>query len=279
MGNLSSPRHEDHPELWRLWSRTITTSKPKGFVVGPDGAACQRSVRGFRRITPLFKDKKGIVKDDDYKNRQKNGQATLMSVIARPGCYARTLQTGGITVHPNPSWEPIEFSANVDDMECARHLATRGVIVDKVNDYHMYAYAWLEDLQAHETVTERHVAINRVLEVSKQDPQGWPEHLNHYYNLAHTRWLPTIPTAGTTMVIPIPVRGQTEVEGASSLTSTGTSGQIPHSSVAVPSATSVTDNISTPALDDNVEMKDTPRIDDPENSMDQDGDVGSTEPS
>jgi hypothetical protein len=39
MGNLSSPRHEDHPELWHLWYRTVTTSKPKGLTSGPDGMA------------------------------------------------------------------------------------------------------------------------------------------------------------------------------------------------------------------------------------------------
>ena len=278
MGSLSSPRHEDHPELWRLWSRSVATTRPKGFIIGPDGAACQRSVRGFRRIAPLFKDKKGVVKSDNYKNRQKNGQATLMSVIARPGCYAHTLQAGGIEIHPNPSWEPIEFSANANDVECARHLAMRGVTVDEVNDYHLYAYAWLDDLQAHETVTARRVAINGVLLVSKQDPHGWPEHLDHYYDMAHARWLPTTFTAGTTTVIPVPACGQTEVESAPSLTSTGTSGQKPHSLVAVPLATKVTDNISPPVLDENVEMKEMPRIDDPEHSMDHESDVGSKEP-
>jgi hypothetical protein len=39
MGNLSSPRHEDHPESWRLWSRTVATSKLKGLTSGPDGMA------------------------------------------------------------------------------------------------------------------------------------------------------------------------------------------------------------------------------------------------
>src|ERR1700736_138543 len=52
MGNLSSPRHEDHPELWHLWSCKIATIKPKGFVMGPDSSATQWSIRGFRRITP-----------------------------------------------------------------------------------------------------------------------------------------------------------------------------------------------------------------------------------
>ena len=43
-------------------------------------------------------------------------------------------------------------------------------------------------------------------------------------------------------------------------------------------ATKVTDNISPLVLDENVEMKEMPRIDDPEHSMDHDGDAGSKEP-
>jgi hypothetical protein len=97
--------------------------KPKGFVMGPHGSATQRTIREFWRITPLFKDKRGGVKDDNYKNCQKNGQAHLMSVLAQPGCYSNTLQKGGVTIFPNPGWEPIEFSADVDDMEATRHLA------------------------------------------------------------------------------------------------------------------------------------------------------------
>jgi hypothetical protein len=56
LGNLSSPRHEDHPALWRLWYRTVATSKPKGLTPGPDGMAYERAVRGFRLLAPMIKD-------------------------------------------------------------------------------------------------------------------------------------------------------------------------------------------------------------------------------
>jgi hypothetical protein len=80
------------------------------------------------------------------------------------------------------------------------------------------------------------------------------------------------------MVIPILARRQTEMVGAPSLTLTGTSGQIPHSTVAVPSATLVADNIATLALDGNIEMTDFPPIKDPETRMDQDAATSSSGP-
>ena len=66
--------------------------------------------------------------------------------------------------------------------------------------------------------------------------------------------------------------------GTLSLTSIGMSGQIPHTPVAMPSATVVTDNIETPALDGNIEMTDSLCADDPETCMDQDAAAGSSGP-
>jgi hypothetical protein len=250
----------------------------QGFVMGPDGSATQKTIWGFRRIAPMFKDKKGGVRDNNYKNHQKNGQAHLMSVLARPSCYGNTLQKGGIPIFPNPSWEPIEFSADVDNMESVWHLAMRGVTVDEANDRHPYVHAWLYDLQAHETDVSCRIAINRVLDVSKSDPGGWPEHLDHYFDADLARWIPILSTADTTMVVPIPARRQTEVVGTLSLTSIGTSGQIPHTQVAVPSVTVVTNNTTILALNGNIEMADSLRADDPETRMGQDAAAGPSGP-
>jgi hypothetical protein len=74
MGNLSSPQHEDHPELWRLWSRTVATSKPKGLTSGPDSMAYKQAVCGFRLLAPMIKDTGAIAKakekDDVCRVRQ-----------------------------------------------------------------------------------------------------------------------------------------------------------------------------------------------------------------
>ena len=78
------------------------------------------------------------------------------------------------------------------------------------------------------------------------------------------------------MIVPILARGQTEMVGAPSLTLIGTLGQIPHSTVAVPSATLVADNITTPALNGNIEMIDSLHTNDPETCMDQDAATGSS---
>ena len=95
LGNLSSPRHEDHPELWRLWSRTVATIKPKGLIPGPDSMAYKRAVRGFHLLAPMIKDTgasaKAKEKDDVHRACQYHGQITLMMVVVRSRHYDQIL--------------------------------------------------------------------------------------------------------------------------------------------------------------------------------------------
>ena len=91
MGNLSSPWHEDHPELWWLWSCTVTTSKLKGLTSGQDSMAYKRAVCGFRLLAPMIKDTgasaKAKEKDDVCRACQYRGQITLMMVVVRSHHY------------------------------------------------------------------------------------------------------------------------------------------------------------------------------------------------
>src|SRR6202040_1833995 len=37
LGNISSPRHEDHPEVWCHWARSVAKTLPMGIVPAADG--------------------------------------------------------------------------------------------------------------------------------------------------------------------------------------------------------------------------------------------------
>ena len=37
LGNISSPRHEDHPEVWRHWAWSVAKTLPMGIVPAADG--------------------------------------------------------------------------------------------------------------------------------------------------------------------------------------------------------------------------------------------------
>jgi hypothetical protein len=37
LGNMSSPRHKDHPLVWMEWAKHIAWTLPKGLAPGPDG--------------------------------------------------------------------------------------------------------------------------------------------------------------------------------------------------------------------------------------------------
>ena len=126
LGNLSSPRHKDHPALWRLWYRTITTSKPKGLTPSPDGMAYERAVHGFHLLAPMIKDMgangKAKEKDDVHRARQLHGQLVLMMLVVRSREYDAILTHEGIHMNETPSWGLIEFSDSPSNIECAQHL-------------------------------------------------------------------------------------------------------------------------------------------------------------
>jgi hypothetical protein len=58
LGNISSPRHEDHPLMWMEWATKVTHIMPKGISLTHNGYPYEWVIRGFRRLTPLFKEKK-----------------------------------------------------------------------------------------------------------------------------------------------------------------------------------------------------------------------------
>src|ERR1700722_2916768 len=55
LGNISSPRHEDHPEVWCHWARSVAKTLPMGIVPATDGFPHQRHIRSFPRLAPLMR--------------------------------------------------------------------------------------------------------------------------------------------------------------------------------------------------------------------------------
>jgi hypothetical protein len=241
MGNLSSPRHEDHPELWRLWSHTSATSKLKGLTSGPDGMAYERAVRGFHLLAPMIKDTgagaKAKEKDDVRRARQYRGRITLMLVVVHSRHYDEILAHEGIHVNNIPSWDVIEFSDNLSDVECVQHLTSRGVTPDELADANQYAFDWLEAIQQGEKDVQVRIAINQLLNVPRADNTVWPDHMSYHYDSTYNRWMPTLPVTPTvTTQVP-----------------SGTSGPTPTITRVVPAVAVATDVPST-LTDENVNM-------------------------
>src|SRR5882724_1490221 len=129
LGNISSPRHEDHPLVWMEWATKITRSQPKGITLGHTGYPYERVIQGFCRLAPLFKEKKEkkekkgsgtnpSSEEMERRSHQHRGQILTMGIVAQIQLYSELLTKDGLTVHPTPSWEAITFSPNVDEMEC-----------------------------------------------------------------------------------------------------------------------------------------------------------------
>ncbi|KIM72771.1 hypothetical protein PILCRDRAFT_15833 [Piloderma croceum F 1598] len=57
-----------------------------------------------------------------------------MQIVVPTNVAGKLLPWGGLTVLPTPSWDTIEFSPAMDKMECAGHLASRGVTTTEVCD-------------------------------------------------------------------------------------------------------------------------------------------------
>ncbi|KIM72368.1 hypothetical protein PILCRDRAFT_16191 [Piloderma croceum F 1598] len=129
LGIISSPRHKDHPLLWMEWATKVTHILPKGVTLTHNGYPYERVIRGFRRFAPLFKEKKkGSAKapseDADCCACQRRRQIITMGIIAQTRRYNELIAQGGLTVLPAPSWDAIEFSPAVDEMDVVSKPST-----------------------------------------------------------------------------------------------------------------------------------------------------------
>jgi hypothetical protein len=196
------------------------------------------------------------------RTHQKMGQIIMLAVVALDGYYAELLGNGH-PINPTPSWEPIEFSPQVDEAECARHLAARGVGIAEANDARDYAFTWLTSAGQTEPDVQLSIAINRYLgerRMTSNHTTGWSEHLQYYYERTLARWLPILPLAGSSSSAPRdepPAYSAGILPPSSSVIGNHTP-QPPTTTSAPPTSETMVTNAgllgeSTPA-DDNVEM-------------------------
>src|SRR6202040_3317666 len=107
LGNISSPRHEDHPKVWRHWARSVAKTL---IVPAVDGFPHQRHIRGFHRLTPLMRNSRpSKTRSDDENHHQRMGSQMLMLLIALPEEYTSLLAKHNIVIASYSSWEPIVF--------------------------------------------------------------------------------------------------------------------------------------------------------------------------
>ena len=77
---------------------------------------------------------KPTTKEIKCRVRGYRGQILTMGILAAMRQYDELITKGGLMVNPTPSWEAIDFSNDVDEMECAWHLAMWGVTIDEALD-------------------------------------------------------------------------------------------------------------------------------------------------
>jgi len=131
-----------------------------------------------------------------------------------------------ICVSDTPSWGLIEFSDNLSDVECARHLTMGGVTSDELANANQYAFSWLQTTQEHKKDVQMCIAINQLLDIPWGDNITWLDSMSYHYSTTYTRWMPTLAAA------PL----------ASSKILIGTSSLQPPISEVVPPVIMVTDN-------------------------------------
>jgi hypothetical protein len=163
-----------------------------------------------------------------------------MGIIAAMRRYDELIAQGGLVVHPSPSWEAIDFSNDADEMECAQHLARRGVTSDEASDVSQYAFTWLKHSDNTEKETQMRILINTLWDRARYRPeaQPWPDTLTYEYHTGLARWMPILPAARTTPSV-APNNSASTITGSTatlSLTGTGNPSLQPHTT-AVPLAT------------------------------------------
>jgi hypothetical protein len=192
------------------WCARITHKHPKGITLSPSGRLDEWVIRGFRHFTPLFKERKKVASKLTSEEIERCvyrycGQIFTMGILTATWQYNELIAKGGLTVNPTPSWEAIDFSNNVDEMECARHLTVQGVTIDEALDMSQYTFTWLEHSDKAKKDTQVRILINALRDQAKYQPeaQPWPDNLTYEYNTGLVRWMPILPTTGTTQgVVP-----------------------------------------------------------------------------
>jgi hypothetical protein len=137
LGDIASPRHSDHPDLWGEYARSMTKKPPRGFAFGTDGYPFQRHTRAFCRFAPLFRGTTG------HMNTHR-GQVIAMAILARSR-YGEGLIEAGARPSSIPDWSPIEFSEAATEREIILELARRGITEDEALDASDFAFSWLTD--------------------------------------------------------------------------------------------------------------------------------------
>src|ERR1700720_2857617 len=143
LGNISSPRHEDHPEVWRHWARAAAKTLPMGIVLAADGFPHQRHIHGFCRLAPLMRNSRpSKTRSNDENHHQRMGSQMLMMLIALPREYASLLVKHNIVIANFSSWEPIVFPPDTILDHAAFLLAQTGLSINEVGD------AWCQAMGA-----------------------------------------------------------------------------------------------------------------------------------
>jgi len=225
--------------------------------------AYKQAVCGFCLLAPMIKDmganSKAKEKDDMRRACQLHGQIVLMMLVIHSCEYNHILAHEEICMSKTPSWGLIKFLDNLSDIECARHLAERGVTPDELADANQYAFSWLQATQEHEKDVQTRIAINQLLNVPWVDNTMWPDSVSYHYSIAYGRWMPTLPATST----------------APSQASISTSGLTPSTTEVVPAAAVATDILST-LTDENVNMEAPP--DPPSDTMEDEMTATSSSP-
>src|ERR1700676_3687077 len=165
LGNMSSPHHEDHPLVWMEWAKHITQVLLKGLAPGPDGYPYPQHVRGFRRISPLIREKKKNKNDKSTGNLSIHcsGQYKLIGLLASAGQYHRRLSALALSINTIPSWEPVEFLSQTIKDNCVRLTMCR-VTIDEADDCLHFAFTWLQSAVTIEDDAPCHIFLQGALQ-------------------------------------------------------------------------------------------------------------------
>jgi hypothetical protein len=174
-------------------------------------------------------------------------------LVAHSRCYDAILERKNICVNNTPSWSVLEFSDTPNEVECTRYLAEWGVTLDEQADTHQYAIGWLKNTEALEKMdTQQCIMINRTLDFpAGPDNTTWLDEMSYHSHL--TRWMPALPSVGTTASRSQSVHGFGNATDPPLQTLDGTLSLQPPLQEAVLSATVVADNTPIPS-NDNIEM-------------------------
>ncbi|KAF7967326.1 hypothetical protein HWV62_34701 [Athelia sp. TMB] len=207
-GNPGAPRLIDHPAI-HIGSMLYFRRETPGLR-DVDGGVPQVNVRGFLRLAPLLRAPE-VPEEHRARTAVHADQLRMMAmqILSAPERYRRLIRTHGVTVAPDPSWDPVitavpEEGARWTEAAVVHALGRAGFNETDATEVVEYTWSWIRhriasmgNAREPQVLSERNLMVQHLLRASNELVTRAPTYIPYTWSDRHQRWIPQNGNAST----------------------------------------------------------------------------------